>query len=73
MTHLYEIRLKEHLDHRWSDRFEGFALSYREDGATVLVGPVCDQAALFGLLCRVRDLGLTLLAVFRVESEDEHR
>jgi len=71
MTDVYEIRLKEYLDQRWANRFEGLALSHREDGSTVLVGPVCDQAALHGLLCRVRDLGLTLLAVLRIESRDE--
>ena len=63
MTHIYEIRLKEHLDDHWSDRFEGLAVSHLEDGTTLLVGPVRDQAALHGLLGRVRDLGLTLLAV----------
>jgi cell division septation protein DedD len=69
MTHVYQIRLKEHLDNQWAARFEGFSLSHQEDGTTLLVGPVPDQAALHGLLMRVRDLGLTLLAVVRVEPE----
>ena len=69
MTDVYEIRLKEYLDNRWSDRFEGFALSHREDGVTVLIGSIPDQAALHGVLMKVRDLGLTLLAVGRAEPE----
>ena len=69
MTSIYEIRLKECLDNRWSNRFEGFALSHQGDGSTLLVGPVHDQAALHGVLMKVRDLGLTLLAVVRVEPE----
>ena len=67
---IYRVRLKEHLDDRWTTRFEGFALSHQEDGTTLLVGPVPDQAALHGLLMRVRDLGLTLLAVLRIEPEE---
>jgi hypothetical protein len=63
VTHVYEIRLREHLDSRWANCLDGIALSYREDGTTLLVGPVRDQAALHGLLARVRDLGLTLLSV----------
>jgi hypothetical protein len=71
MTHVYQIRLKEHLDNQWATRFEGFRLSHQENGTTLLVGPVPDQAALHGLLMRVRDLGLTLLAVVRVEPEQK--
>ena len=69
MTDVYEIRLKEYLDHHWSSRFEGFALSHQADGSTLLVGFIPDQAALHGVLMKVRDLGLTLLAVGRVEPE----
>jgi hypothetical protein len=68
---IYRVRLKEHLDDRWTTRFEGFTLSHQEDGTTLLVGPVPDQAALHGLLMKVRDLGLTLLAVLRTEAEEE--
>ena len=67
MADVYEIRLKEYLDHRWSSRFEGFALSHQTDGSTLLVGSIPDQAALHGVLMKVRDLGLTLLAVGRAE------
>lgn len=65
---LYEIRLKGHLDTRWAERFEGLSFSHEEGGTTILSGPVADQAALHGLLRRVRDLGLTLIAVTQVGS-----
>ena len=60
---LYEIRLKGHLDDRWSDWFGGLTITLEEDGDTLLTGPVVDQAALHGLLKRVRDLGMPLLSV----------
>jgi hypothetical protein len=60
---LYEIRLKGHLDDRWADRFEGLTISLEEDGITLLTGPVIDQAALHGLLKKVRDLGMPLVSV----------
>ena len=63
----YEIRLKGHLDERWAERFEGLTLSHDGDGTTILCGPVVDQAALYGLLRTIRDLGLPLLAVTHVE------
>ncbi len=66
---LYEIRLKGHLDARWADRFEGMSFSRASDGTTILSGPVVDQAALYGLLRTVRDLGLPLLSVMEVEPE----
>ena len=61
----YEIRLKGHLDERWAERFEGLHFSH-DDGTTVLFGPVVDQAALYGLLRTVRDLGLPLLSVVHI-------
>jgi hypothetical protein len=64
---LYEIRIKGHLDDRWSDWFEGLTITLEEDGDTLLTGPVIDQAALHGLLKKVRDLGLPLLSVNPVE------
>jgi hypothetical protein len=64
----YEIRLKGHLDERWAERFEGLTLSH-DDGTTILVGQVVDQAALYGLLRKVRDLGLPLLAVVHIGPE----
>ena len=63
----YEIRLKGHLDARWASRFEGLSLSHASDGTTILAGPVVDQAALYGLLRSVRDLGLPLLSVTHVQ------
>jgi len=64
---LYEIRIKGHLDDRWADWFEGLTITLEEDGTTLLTGPVVDQAALHGLLKRVRDLGLSLVSVSPVE------
>ena len=66
----YEIRLRGRLDQRWSSHFEGMTLS-TTDGLTVLVGCVIDQAALHGLLQRLRDLGLPLVSVRQVETETE--
>jgi hypothetical protein len=64
---LYEIRVKGHLADRWVDWFGGLTITLEEDGDTLLTGPVVDQAALHGLLKKVRDLGLPLLSVNRVE------
>ncbi len=60
---LYAIRLKGHLGCEWADWFDGLAVELTADGDTLLTGPVPDQAALHGLLKKVRDLGLPLLAV----------
>jgi len=62
----YRIKLKGHLDPEWSIWFEQMAIS-TGDGETILTGPVADQAALHGLLIRIRDLNLTLLSVERIE------
>ena len=59
----YEIRIKGHLDGRWADWFEGLTITLEEDGNTLLIGQVIDQAALHGLLKKVRDLGLPLVSV----------
>jgi hypothetical protein len=59
----YEIRLEGRLEPRWSTWFDGFTVTACGDGTTILRGPVVDQAALHGLLNRVRDLGLPLLSV----------
>ena len=64
---LYEIRIKGHLDDRWSDWFDGLTITLEDNGDTLLTGPVIDQAALHGLLKKVRDLGLPLLSVSPVE------
>jgi hypothetical protein len=65
----YEIRLKGHLASRWAAWFDGLSLSNESDGTTLIHGLVVDQAALHGLLQRVRDIGLPLISVTRVESE----
>ncbi|GHO47578.1 hypothetical protein [Ktedonospora formicarum] len=65
---LYQIRLKGHLDDRWAAWFEGLTLTREDNGETLLTGPVVDQAALHGVLRKVRDLGLPLLLVNRVRS-----
>jgi hypothetical protein len=69
---LYEIRLKGHLNNRWADWFEGLTITLDDNGETLLTGPVVDQAALHGLLKRVRDLGMPLLSVNFV-SPDQAR
>jgi hypothetical protein len=69
----YEICVKGHLDQRWSNWFEGFAMVLKDNGETRLFGPVVDQAALYGLLTKVRDLGLPLISVVRIPPEQtEH-
>jgi hypothetical protein len=66
---IYKIRLKGHLDDRWADWFEGLTITLEDNGDTLLTGPVVDQAALHGLLKKVRDLGMPLVSVNPVESE----
>jgi hypothetical protein len=68
---LYQIRLKGHLGREWADWFDGMAVDLTEEGDTLLTGPVADQAALHGLLKKVRDLGLPLLAVHCVAATDK--
>jgi hypothetical protein len=65
-----EIRVKGHLDEHWSEWFEGLALTTAEKNETVLSGHVVDQSALYGLLARLRDLGMKLLAVNCEEMDD---
>ena len=67
-TMIYQIRVKGHLGPQWTEWFEGMAVTREENGDTLLTGPVVDQAALHGLLKKVRDLGLPLLSVIRVET-----
>ena len=64
---VYQIRIKGHLGCEWTDWFDGLTITLEEDGNTLLAGPVVDQAALHGLLKRVRDLGITLVSVNPVE------
>jgi hypothetical protein len=63
MDEPYEIRLRGHLDARWAAWFDGLDLTNESDGTTVISGPVADQAALHGLLRKVRDTGLPLLSI----------
>lgn len=65
----YEIRLGGHLDPRWAAWFDGMTLASADDGTTVLSGPVADQAALHGVLRRVRDLGLPLVSVTQLDAD----
>jgi hypothetical protein len=65
----YEIRLRGHLDSRWAAWFDGLSLSNENDGTTVIGGPVVDQAALHGLLQKVRDLGLPLVSVTQIQPD----
>jgi hypothetical protein len=62
----YEIRIKGHLDAKWADWFDGLTITREDNGETLLRGPVVDQAALHGLLRKVRDLGMPLLSVTHV-------
>ena len=68
----YEIRLKGHLDSRWTAWFDGLTLTQDNDGTTVINGLVADQAALHGLLQKVRDLGLPLVSVTQVEPHQSN-
>jgi len=61
--HQVEIRVKGQIDERWSEWLEGLAVTHTEEGETVLAGTVLDQAALYGLIAKLRDLGLPLAAV----------
>ena len=64
---VYQIRIKGHLDPRWTERFGGLTITLEDNGDTLLTGPVVDQAALHGLLRKVRDLGMRLISVISVQ------
>jgi hypothetical protein len=68
---VYEIRIAGHLPPQWSDWFAGFTVTLEPDGTTLLSGPVVDQAALYGLLKKVRDLGMPLVAVNRIAQGEQ--
>jgi hypothetical protein len=70
MPDTYQIRIKGHLDQSWVDVFDGLTLTHQEDGTTLLSGPIVDQPALNGLLNRIHSLGLKLLLVEQMESEN---
>ncbi len=67
----YQIRIKGHLSAQWTDWFEGLTITLEDNGETLLTGPVVDQAALHGLLRKVRDLGMPLISVARVQPDQE--
>ncbi len=64
---VYQIRIKGHLGSQWTDWFDGLTITLEKDGDTLLTGPVVDQAALHGLLKKVRDLGMPLVSVSSLE------
>jgi len=68
---LYQIRITGQLSAQWSDWFEGMAISLDDSGDTFITGPVVDQAALYGLLKKVRNLGMPLVSVFQIQSQKE--
>jgi len=70
MSEIYRIRLKGHLADHWTEWFDGLTITHLDSGETVLEGPVVDQAALHGMLNKIRDLGLPLLAVDRIEPDE---
>jgi hypothetical protein len=69
MTQYYVIRIKGHLDESWADWFDGMTISHEANGETVMFGSLPDQAALHGVLNRLRDLGVQLISVNPVEGE----
>ncbi len=68
----YEIRIGGRLAPRWAAWFDGMTLTSVDDGTTVMAGPLADQAALHGVLARIRDLGLPLIAVTRLDADPPH-
>jgi hypothetical protein len=69
LTMIYQVRIKGPVDFQWADWFAGMTVSATEDGDTLITGPVEDQAALHGLLKKLRDRGLTLLSINGVDDE----
>ena len=73
MAGSYQIRFKGHLDRTWSAWFDGLTISHEANGETVLAGPIPDQAALYGLLEKARNLQLTLVAVRQIPADEQER
>lgn len=67
---VYEIRIEGHLGQQWTTWFEGLTITPADNGETLISGPIVDQAALHGLLRKVRDLGLSLIAVRQVQPDE---
>jgi hypothetical protein len=70
---VYQIRIKGHLGREWTDWFGGLTITALDNGDTLLTGPVVDQAALYGLLRKVRDVGMPLISVIEVQFNENHR
>jgi len=70
---MYRFHVRGRLDTNWSQHLDGMAIEPQEDGTTVLIGSIVDQAALYGMIIRIRDLGLTLLSVSRVDKRSERK
>lgn len=70
---VYEIRVEGHLGHAWTSDFAGLSITLEDSGETLLTGPVVDQAELYGLLRRVRDIGVPLVSVNRLDPEPTQR
>ena len=68
---VYQIRIKGHLGSQWTDWFEGLTITREDNGDTLLTGPVVDQAALHGLLKKIRDLGMTLISIQTINKMNE--
>jgi hypothetical protein len=68
---LHEIRVQGHLDDHWADWLEGLAFTHEGDGTTTLTGPLADQAALHGVLNKLRDLALPIVSVQRVATREK--
>jgi hypothetical protein len=66
---IYQIKIQGQLGPQWTEWFDGLAITLTENGDTLLTGPVVDQAALYGLLRKVRDLGMSLVSVLRMEAD----
>jgi hypothetical protein len=69
---IYQIRIKDHLSREWADWFGGLTITLEDNGDTLLTGPVIDQSALYGLLKKVRDLGMALVSVNPVQVNQQH-
>ena len=68
----YRITIKGHLDSEWSDWFDGLNITMVDNGETILTGPIVDQTALHGVLIKIRDLGIPLLGLSRIEASREN-
>jgi hypothetical protein len=70
MSDKYEIRLEGYLDTQWSPWFDGLAIHHETHDETTLIGPIADQAALHGILAKIRDIGIPILALRRIQMPD---